>query len=82
MIHRTIFSFFSLVLQPQLVCGRNNIEIGFYVAALASSGLDPFSGHLAATNCSRIRVQNNTVWYEVEAREGVCGNVQRVKICP
>lgn len=76
------FLFFSSVLQPRLVCGRSNIEIGFYVAALASSGLDPFSGHLAATNCSRIRVQNNTVWYEVEAREGVCGNIQRVKICP
>lgn len=77
------FLFFSLVSQPpepQLVCGRNNIEIGFYVAALPLFGLDPFSGHLAVTNCSRFRVQNNSVWYQVETREGVCGNILRVKI--
>uniref|UniRef100_A0A674ML82 Deleted in malignant brain tumors 1 protein-like n=1 Tax=Takifugu rubripes TaxID=31033 RepID=A0A674ML82_TAKRU len=60
-----------------LVCGRNNIEIGFDVAALTLFGLDPFSGHLAVTNCSRSRVQNNSVWYEVETREDVCGNILR-----
>eukprot|EP00066_Takifugu_rubripes_P021522 XP_011610788.1 PREDICTED: deleted in malignant brain tumors 1 protein-like [Takifugu rubripes] len=60
-----------------LVCGRNKIEVGFDVAALTLSGLDPFSGHLAVTNCSRSRVQNNSVWYEVETREDVCGNILR-----
>lgn len=64
---------------PVLVCGFDKIQIGFYSIALNSSGLDPFSGHLAVMNCSRFRVQNNRVWYEVEAREGVCGNIMRVK---
>lgn len=73
-----------LVPQPeehQLVCGLDKIELGFSVAALRARGLDPFSGHLAVVNCSRFRVQSGQVWYEVETREGVCGNTLRVKIC-
>lgn len=75
---------FSLVIQPeehQLVCGRDKIEIGFNVSALMDLGLDPISGHLAVVNCSRFRVQNDKIVYEVETREGVCGNILRVKIC-
>lgn len=79
--HFIFFSLVSLSPDPLLVCGRNNIKIGVDVAALTLSGLDPFSGHLAVTNCSRFTVQNNSVWYEVETREGVCGNILRVKIC-
>lgn len=67
--------------EHQLVCGRDKIEIGFNVDALISRGLDPFSGHLAVVNCSRFRVQHNKIVYEVETREGVCGNILRVKIC-
>lgn len=69
-------------MEPQrLVCGRDKIEVGFNVTGLTSRGLDPFSGHLAVANCSRFRVQSDSIWYEVESREGVCGNILRVKIC-
>uniref|UniRef100_H3D977 ZP domain-containing protein n=1 Tax=Tetraodon nigroviridis TaxID=99883 RepID=H3D977_TETNG len=64
--------------EHQLVCGLDKIELGFSVAALRARGLDPFSGHLAVVNCSRFRVQSGQVWYEVETREGVCGNTLRV----
>ncbi|XP_027139595.1 pancreatic secretory granule membrane major glycoprotein GP2 [Larimichthys crocea] len=59
---------------PQLICGRDKLQIGLDLAGVASSGFDPFSGNLAARNCSQFRVRGDVVWYEVEAREGVCGN--------
>lgn len=67
--------------EHQLVCGRDKMELGFNVEALISRGLDPFSGYLAVVNCSRFRVQHYKIVYEVETREGVCGNILRVKIC-
>lgn len=81
--HRTILILFLVVSQAaehQLVCGRDKIELSFFVGALTSRGLDPLSGHLAVANCSRFRVQNDIIRYEVETREGVCGNIMRVNI--
>lgn len=81
---KTLLSF-SSVTQPEehrLACGPEKIELGLSVAALTSRGLDPFSGHLAAADCSRFRIQNGSVWYEVESREGMCGNTLRVPIPP
>ncbi|XP_044202247.1 pancreatic secretory granule membrane major glycoprotein GP2-like [Thunnus albacares] len=42
---------------------------------MTSSGLNPFSGNLAAHNCSWVRVHNDVVWYEMEAQAGACGNI-------
>ncbi|XP_051239679.1 scavenger receptor cysteine-rich type 1 protein M130-like isoform X2 [Dicentrarchus labrax] len=65
-------------LQPsQLICGRDKLQVGLNLADLASSGLSPFSGNLAARNCSWVRVRDDVVWYEVEATEGACGNTLR-----
>ncbi|XP_056227795.1 deleted in malignant brain tumors 1 protein-like [Seriola aureovittata] len=58
----------------QLICGRDKLQVGLDLASITSSGLDPFSGNLAALNCSWVRVRNNEVWYEVEAEAGACGN--------
>ncbi|XP_072301208.1 uncharacterized protein [Eucyclogobius newberryi] len=60
----------------QLICGQDQIQVTLNRATVSSSGLDPLSGHLVDRNCSRSRVQNNTVWYEVEPRVGVCGNTR------
>lgn len=49
------------------------------MADLTSSGLNPFSGNLAARNCSWVKERDDVVWYEVEATEGACGNTLRVK---
>ncbi|CAJ1063817.1 deleted in malignant brain tumors 1 protein-like [Xyrichtys novacula] len=58
----------------QLICSPDKLQLGVDIADLTSSGLDPWSGNLVFFNCSWIRARNNVVWYEVEAREGVCGN--------
>ncbi|XP_044047286.1 uromodulin-like [Siniperca chuatsi] len=62
---------------PQLICGRDKLHIGLDLAGLTSYGLNPFSGNLAALNCSWTRVHDDVVWYEVQATEGACGNTLR-----
>ncbi|XP_049428738.1 uromodulin [Epinephelus fuscoguttatus] len=59
---------------PQLICGRDKLHVGLDMPGLTSSGLNPFSGNLAARNCSWVRVRDDVVWYEVEATAGACGN--------
>uniref|UniRef100_A0A096MF32 ZP domain-containing protein n=1 Tax=Poecilia formosa TaxID=48698 RepID=A0A096MF32_POEFO len=68
---------FSEVKEPpvQLTCGRDKLQVGLDLNSTQSFGLDPFSGHFAARNCSRFRVHGDVVWYEVEARAGACGNI-------
>lgn len=75
---------FTLVQQPpletsQLICGRDKIQVGLHMGSMSSSGLNPFSGNLASSNCSWVRVRDDYVWYEMEARAGACGNVLMVK---
>ncbi|XP_029912110.1 deleted in malignant brain tumors 1 protein-like [Myripristis murdjan] len=60
---------------PQLVCGRDLIEVGLSLASFESSGLNAFSGHLADRRCSDFRLHNETVWYQVERRADTCGNI-------
>ncbi|XP_063333377.1 deleted in malignant brain tumors 1 protein-like [Pelmatolapia mariae] len=61
----------------QLICGRDKIQVGLHMGSMSSSGLNPFSGNLASSNCSWVRVRDDFVWYEMEARAGACGNVLR-----
>ncbi|XP_060941264.1 deleted in malignant brain tumors 1 protein-like [Limanda limanda] len=62
---------------PQLVCGRDKIQIGLNMAAITAMGLNPLSGNLAVRNCSWVRMHNDVVWYEVDAQAGACGNTLR-----
>ncbi|XP_040891432.1 deleted in malignant brain tumors 1 protein-like isoform X4 [Toxotes jaculatrix] len=66
-----------LLQPPQLICGHDKIQVGLNLAYTTSIGLNPFSGHLAARNCSLVRVHDNVVWYEVEAQAGACGTILR-----
>ncbi|KAM3864578.1 scavenger receptor cysteine-rich domain-containing protein DMBT1-like [Diretmus argenteus] len=59
----------------QLVCGRNQLQIGLRLGSLESLGFNAFSGHLADRNCSDSREQDGTVWYQVECRADICGNI-------
>ncbi|KAM6941613.1 uromodulin-like, partial [Lycodopsis pacificus] len=64
--------------QPsQLICGRDKLQVGLDLDSLTSSGLSPFSGNMAARNCSWVRVSDGVVWFEVEAAAGACGNTLR-----
>ncbi|KAM7418746.1 hypothetical protein PAMA_016053 [Pampus argenteus] len=58
----------------QLICGHDKLQVGLDLASMTHSRFDPFSGNLAARNCTWVRVQDDVVWYEVEARAGACGN--------
>ncbi|XP_025763762.1 deleted in malignant brain tumors 1 protein isoform X1 [Oreochromis niloticus] len=63
-------------LQPShFICGRDKIQVGLHMGNMSSSGLNPFSGNLASRKCSWVRVRDDIVWYEVEARAGACGNL-------
>ncbi|CAB1452698.1 unnamed protein product [Pleuronectes platessa] len=59
---------------PQLICGRDEIQIGLNMAAITAMGLNPLSGNLAVRNCSWVRMHNDVVWYEVDDQAGACGN--------
>ncbi|XP_052359689.1 uromodulin-like [Oncorhynchus keta] len=58
----------------ELVCGPNFIQVGLQMVNLEAGRLDPSSGHLADPSCSAHQEANGTVWYQVERREGRCGN--------
>ncbi|KAK2815802.1 hypothetical protein Q5P01_026269 [Channa striata] len=59
----------------QLICDHDKLQVGLDLSAAKFFSLNAFSGNLAAGNCSRVRLHNDVVWYEVEARAGVCGNI-------
>eukprot|EP00063_Salmo_salar_P083144 XP_014057979.1 PREDICTED: uromodulin-like isoform X1 [Salmo salar] len=59
---------------PELVCGRRLLEVGLSRAGLETAGLNAFSAHLADLRCSSHQEANGTVWFQVERREGSCGN--------
>lgn len=67
-------------LTSQLVCGQFRFGVGLDITHVTSLGFNPFSGNMASNNCGRIRVHDNVVWYEVDARDGACGNTLTVKI--
>ncbi|XP_038844291.1 deleted in malignant brain tumors 1 protein-like isoform X3 [Salvelinus namaycush] len=61
-------------LGPELVCGRRLLEVGLSRSGLETAGLNVFSAHLADLRCSSHQEANGTVWFQVERREGSCGN--------
>ncbi|KAK7939888.1 hypothetical protein WMY93_003214 [Mugilogobius chulae] len=59
------------------ICGRDKIQAGLDSWYVSLIGLDSRSGHLLDRSCRWSRITHQTVWYEVEPREGVCGNIRR-----
>ncbi|KAF7657056.1 hypothetical protein LDENG_00032330, partial [Lucifuga dentata] len=62
------------LLASELICDRDQLQIGLHLADMVSSGLNALSGHLVGRNCSYVRVRDDIVWFEVERRTGSCGN--------
>ncbi|KAM3624102.1 uncharacterized protein V6R79_018882 [Siganus canaliculatus] len=58
----------------QINCTQGKIEVGVNVTELNSLSLNPSSGNLAVHNCFNHAERDGIVWYEVETKEGVCGN--------
>ncbi|XP_051804650.1 uromodulin-like [Acanthochromis polyacanthus] len=65
----------ALLQTSQLVCSRNSLQVGVQINSLVSSGLDPFSGRIDTSYCSRYRGRDGLVWYEVSRRADYCGTV-------
>ncbi|XP_076852746.1 pancreatic secretory granule membrane major glycoprotein GP2-like [Brachyhypopomus gauderio] len=63
---------------PELLCTRTVMQIGVSAKYTGSQNLDGTSGHLADPTCVTQKEVNGTVWYEVQRRAGVCGNVMKV----
>ncbi|KAM3624543.1 uncharacterized protein V6R79_024821 [Siganus canaliculatus] len=61
-----------------LICGRDMIQVGVNVTEMNSFMLDPFSGNLAVYYCNDHTESNGTVWYGVETRDGICGNILEI----
>eukprot|EP00063_Salmo_salar_P011042 XP_013985877.1 PREDICTED: uncharacterized protein LOC106564346 [Salmo salar] len=62
------------IMAPEVVCGQSIIQVGLNRANLKAAGLNASTAHLADTMCSAHEDRNGTVWYQVERREGRCGN--------
>ncbi|KAM3605039.1 uncharacterized protein V6R79_019661 [Siganus canaliculatus] len=58
-----------------LICGRDQIQIGVNVAEMKYFQLDPWSGNLANYYCSNHTESDGIVWYEVAKARGACGNL-------
>uniref|UniRef100_A0A3Q1AJN5 Hensin n=1 Tax=Amphiprion ocellaris TaxID=80972 RepID=A0A3Q1AJN5_AMPOC len=65
----------AILQTSQLVCSRNSLQVGVQINSLVSSGLDPLSGRIDTSYCSRYRVREGLVWYEVSRRADYCGTV-------
>ncbi|XP_036440335.1 pancreatic secretory granule membrane major glycoprotein GP2-like [Colossoma macropomum] len=63
---------------PQLVCNRTMMRIGVPAVHRGPNALNMTSGHLADPTCMAQRLVNGTVWYEVQSRAAVCGNVLKI----
>uniref|UniRef100_A0A4W5RG67 ZP domain-containing protein n=1 Tax=Hucho hucho TaxID=62062 RepID=A0A4W5RG67_9TELE len=57
-----------------LLCGQSMVQVGLNRANLKAAGLNASTAHLAEPRCSAHEDRNGTVWYQVERREGRCGN--------
>ncbi|XP_041696893.1 uromodulin [Coregonus clupeaformis] len=63
------------IMAPVVVCGRSLVHVGLNKANLKAAGLNASTAHLADPRCSAHEDHNGTVWYQVERREGRCGNI-------
>uniref|UniRef100_A0A3P8XCU4 ZP domain-containing protein n=1 Tax=Esox lucius TaxID=8010 RepID=A0A3P8XCU4_ESOLU len=64
---------------PELLCGQNLLQVGLQREALEAAGLNASSAHLADRRCVAHVERNGQVWYQVERREGRCGNLLKVR---
>uniref|UniRef100_A0A4W6EFZ3 SRCR domain-containing protein n=1 Tax=Lates calcarifer TaxID=8187 RepID=A0A4W6EFZ3_LATCA len=76
---KCVILFSKVIFTAQLVCSRNQLEVGVHLDSLLSSGLNAFSGHLAAPYCSSYTVHGSIVYYQVARRADICGTVLKVK---
>ncbi|XP_046872182.1 uromodulin-like isoform X2 [Hypomesus transpacificus] len=62
------------ITKPYLECGRKVLKVGLPSAEMKAIGLDSSSAHLSDRLCSTHLERDGKVWYQVERKEGSCGN--------
>uniref|UniRef100_A0A8C5GLM3 Deleted in malignant brain tumors 1 protein-like n=1 Tax=Gouania willdenowi TaxID=441366 RepID=A0A8C5GLM3_GOUWI len=66
---------YSLLQASQLVCSRDQLQVGVPLRSLMSAGLNIFSAHMVDPSCSSYRVDHNILWYQVARRPDICGTM-------
>uniref|UniRef100_A0A4W5NRS7 ZP domain-containing protein n=1 Tax=Hucho hucho TaxID=62062 RepID=A0A4W5NRS7_9TELE len=61
-------------LRPEVVCGRSLVQVGLNRTNLEAAGLDATTANLADPRCNAHKERGGMVWYQVERKEGACGN--------
>ncbi|XP_038575076.1 pancreatic secretory granule membrane major glycoprotein GP2-like [Micropterus salmoides] len=61
--------------EPELVCGRDHLRLTVQKRLLEDRGLNASSAHLIDPRCHQQVDQQEAMWYLVERRNGVCGNL-------
>ncbi|XP_048104701.1 uromodulin-like [Alosa alosa] len=62
---------------PEIVCSSNSMQVGLPKTLHSATVLDTLSGHMADPQCNMHLERNGTIWYQVQRRDGICGNVMR-----
>ncbi|XP_029600505.1 pancreatic secretory granule membrane major glycoprotein GP2 [Salmo trutta] len=63
-----------VLLRPEVVCGRSLVQVGLNRTNLEVAGLDATTANLADPRCKAHEEHDGMVWYQVERKEGTCGN--------
>ncbi|TDH06413.1 hypothetical protein EPR50_G00132890 [Perca flavescens] len=62
-------------LEPELVCGQDHLRLAVQKRLLEERGLNASSAHLIDPRCHQQVDQQEAMWYLVQRRQGICGNV-------
>ncbi|KAF1383126.1 hypothetical protein PFLUV_G00128070 [Perca fluviatilis] len=61
--------------EPELVCGQDHLRLTVQKRLLEERGLDASSAHMIDPRCHQQVDQQEAMWYLVQRRKGICGNV-------
>ncbi|XP_039671810.1 uromodulin-like isoform X2 [Perca fluviatilis] len=61
--------------EPELVCGQDYLRLTVQKRQLEERGLNASSAHLIDPRCQQQVDQQEAMWYLVQRRQGICGNV-------
>ena len=66
--------------EPELVCGQDHLRLTVQKRLLEERGLNASSAHMIDPRCHQQVDQQEEMWYLVQRRQGICGNVVEVSL--
>ncbi|KAF1383127.1 hypothetical protein PFLUV_G00128080 [Perca fluviatilis] len=64
--------------EPELLCGQDHLRLTVQKRLLEERGLNASSAHLIDPRCHQQVDQQEEMWYLVQRRKGICGNMVEV----